>query len=101
MTRALDLSQLTRLQLIELRAESAHQSDLARMAAGLAKGRRKARMLKYAAQHHANMMHLADLIDGLSGQRPVSSAVERAALQPARQEALEAAPDDGRGSNGE
>lgn len=74
MTRALDLSQLTRLQLIELRAESAHQSDLARMAAGLAKGRAKARMLKYAAQHHANMMHLADLIDGPSEPLDMSDA---------------------------
>lgn len=63
-----------------LRAESCQQNDLARIAAGLSKGKRKAHFVQIAAAHHANAIALSDIIDGPGDCSELTDAELLAAL---------------------
>lgn len=53
---------LSRADLIAIRAESARQNDICRIAAGLAKGKRKRQLAAYASQHLRNAMAIDDYL---------------------------------------
>ena len=65
--QTIDPASLDRATAIAMREESARQSELARIAAGLSKGARKRQYLAIAKAHHANCMALSDAIDGPCG----------------------------------
>ena len=60
----IDPATLSRADAIALRADAARQNELARIAAGMARGKRKRELQAIASAHHRNAIALSDAIDG-------------------------------------
>lgn len=60
--QTIDPATLSRADAIAMRDESARQNELCRLAAGLAKGKRKRQFAAYASQHLRNAMAIDDYL---------------------------------------